>query len=95
MPTKNAVPRWVDDRLQHLSPQVLYDESRRQVEKWGIQRRTPFEWMCYLTEEVGELAEAISEMVYRGGRPEAVEREGIHAATVALKIAEMSMQGGE
>ncbi len=64
-------------------------EGQRQVDKWGIQRRTPFEWMTYLTEEVGELAQAVSEAEYRNGDDNDVVREAIQAATLALKIAEM------
>lgn len=44
-------------------------EGRRQVEKWGIQDRSPFKWMLYLSEEFGELAHAIAENYYRSGKP--------------------------
>ena len=39
-------------------------EHDRQIEKWGYQRRSLFEWITYLTEEVGELAEAVSNIEY-------------------------------
>ncbi|MHB8123770.1 MAG: nucleoside triphosphate pyrophosphohydrolase family protein [Desulfuromonadaceae bacterium] len=46
--------------------------------------------MTYLTEEIGELAEAISEYEYqRGGRRDHVAREAIQAAVLCLKLAEM------
>jgi NTP pyrophosphatase (non-canonical NTP hydrolase) len=45
--------------------------------------------MIYLTEEVGELAEAISEFEYRGGEKENIKKEAIQVATLAAKIAEM------
>lgn len=64
-------------------------ESAQQVLKWGVQERTPFEWMCYLTEETGELAEAISEREYREGTDEQVTMEAIQVATLAIKVAEM------
>jgi NTP pyrophosphatase (non-canonical NTP hydrolase) len=64
-------------------------ESRRQLAKWGVQTRTPAEWMLYLTEEVGELAEAISEREYRDGTSEDVLKEALQVATLALKIAEI------
>ncbi len=58
--------------------------------KWGIQDRTSFEWLTFLAEEVGELAEAINEYEYRGGLSVSVFKEAIQVATLALKIAEMS-----
>jgi len=68
---------------------MVWDENKRQIEKWGVQTRTPAEWMLYLSEEVGELAEAISEREYRNGRNADVLKEAIQVATLALKIAEM------
>lgn len=65
------------------------DESNRQLKKWGIQTVTPFEWMTYLTEEIGELAQAISEFEYGRGPKKNVFEEAIQAATLILKIAEM------
>lgn len=67
----------------------IFSEHERQLEKWGIQDVTPFEWMCYLTEEVGELAEAISEREYRSGSAEHIIGEAIQVATLAAKIASM------
>lgn len=64
-------------------------ESMRQLEKWGIQNVSSFEWMTYLTEEVGELAEAISEHEYRNEEKENIKKEAIQVATLALKIAEI------
>ena len=64
-------------------------EHRRQLAKWGVQTRTAFEWATYLAEEAGEVAKAISEHEYRGGSSDAVVKEAIETATLALKIAEM------
>ncbi|MDD4339237.1 MAG: hypothetical protein PHV00_06105 [Syntrophales bacterium] len=69
--------------------ELVDGENTRQLMKWGIQDRSPFEWMVYLTEEVGELAEAISEHAYRHAPPDGVVTEAIQVATLALKIAEM------
>jgi len=71
----------------------VMQENRRQVEKWGIQDHTPFEWMLYLSEEFGELAQAIAENYYRVGGLDAVVKEAIQVATLALKIAEMYQPG--
>lgn len=68
----------------------ILKEDQRQLRKWGIQERSPFEWMNYLTEEVGELAKAISEAVYRDGDPGQISKEAIQVATLALKISKMS-----
>jgi len=67
----------------------IVNESVRQVNKWGIQVRSAFEWLTYITEELGEMAEAISEHEYRNGSKEKVTSEAIQVATLALKIAEM------
>jgi len=64
-------------------------ESENQVRKWGVQIHTAFEWLTYTTEELGELAEAISEYEYRDGTKEQVIKEAIQVATLTLKIAEM------
>lgn len=69
--------------------EMVWLENDLQVRKWGIQTRTPFEWMTYLTEEVGELAKAINEVQYREEVARKVIKEAIQAATLALKIAEM------
>lgn len=68
---------------------MVSSENIRQRKKWGVQDRTPFEWLTYITEEVGELAEAISEHEYRRGQPSSVVKEAIQAATLCLKVAEM------
>mgnify|MGYP001405657941 CR=1 FL=1 len=65
-------------------------EHKMQVAKWGVQDITSFEWITFLTEEVSELSEAISEYEYRDGISQAMYREAIQVATLALKIAEMS-----
>lgn len=82
---------WKDKMLlsdENLVP-AIFRENEHQIEKWGVQERSPFEWMCFLTEEVGELAEAISEHEYREGRAEDIYKEAIQVATLTLKIAEM------
>ena len=72
---------WLFDQLER--------EHRRQLIKWGIQECTAFEWLAFTTEELGELAEAISEHHYRKSPKEKVVAEAFQVATLALKIAEM------
>lgn len=81
-----------DNELRKIDSLVfaVVNEGKKQVSKWGIQDRSSFEWMAFLTEEVGELAEAISEYEYRGAPATAIANEAIQVATLALKIAEMS-----
>lgn len=69
-------------------------ENYEQIKKWGIQESTSFEWLAYLTEELGELSEAISEHEYRQGTKNDVVKEAIQVATLALKIAEMYKKEG-
>lgn len=78
----------------------VLNELNRQDELFGCQDNVhPFEWMSILSEEVGELAEAINETfsehirhIERGGlhniRNEAIQvaAVAIHAAIVAEKF---------
>ena len=64
-------------------------ENDRQLQKWGVQTHSMFEWLTYTTEELGELAKAIAEEQYRNGNKEDVFKEAIQTATLCLKIAEM------
>jgi len=75
---------WLDD----INPLIREDE--RQIKKWGVQEASPFEWMTYLAEEVGELAAAVSEFIYRDGDQRQISKEAIQVATLALKIAKMA-----
>ena len=68
---------------------LVWKEHIRQIDKWGIQTHSLFEWLAYTTEELGELAKAISEFEYRDGKMEEVVKEAISVATLCLKIAEM------
>jgi NTP pyrophosphatase (non-canonical NTP hydrolase) len=82
-----------DRELKKLNWVVdIHDENNKQIGKWGIQEKTIFEWLAYLTEEVGELSKAISEHYYRIGRKEEIKGEAIQVATLALKIAEMTSE---
>ncbi len=81
--------------LMLVNKEELFDkvlmEHQRQISKWGVQDRSPFEWLCYLTEEIGELNQAVAEYHYRNGSKEEVVKEAIQSITLCLKIAEMFM----
>lgn len=70
---------------------MVQNENQSQIDKWGIQVRSRPEWMLYLTEEIGELADALGEREYRGGTDEHVVKEAIQVITLALKIAEQHL----
>lgn len=87
----NELKQYTDQCLKD-GEWILYKiitESSNQIRKWGTQTRSAFEWLAYTAEELGELAEAISEHEYRNGIKEKVVSEAIQVATLALKIAEM------
>lgn len=69
----------------------IYHENTNQLNKWGIQDHEPSEWLMFLTEEQGELANAVAEWQYRNGNEENVINEAIQVVTLGLKIAEMFM----
>lgn len=81
--------------LELKNPRVfglVKEESLRQISKVGIQDYDPFEWLAYITEEVGELSQAISEFKYRRGLQSNIIKESVQAATLLLKVAEMFLE---
>ena len=68
---------------------LIEAEDERQKAKWGIQCHSPAEWLMFLTEEVGELAEAIADFWFRDGDYESMQAEAVQVATLAIKIAWM------
>lgn len=75
-------------RLHDIDP--IMKEDVRQLSIWGNQKVSPFEWLAYLTEEVGELAKAIISFAYFGSDKKRISEEAIQVATLALKIAKMA-----
>lgn len=73
---------------------VLMGENQNQLQKWGIQTHSAFEWIAFTTEELGSLSKAVSEYEYRRGPILDVVNEAIQVATLALKIAEMYYHEG-
>jgi NTP pyrophosphatase (non-canonical NTP hydrolase) len=70
--------------------QRVLKERNRQDVKWGYpQNNTPFEWLSILTEEVGELAEALNNALFGGdGDLEHAMVEAVQVAAVAVSIVE-------
>lgn len=71
--------------------ELVSKENINQIEKWGWQDHDIFEWLAYITEELGELSNAISEYTYRDGKKKEIVKEAIQTVTLALKIAEMCL----
>lgn len=94
---KDQPGRYKDKCLSHFNElaKLISAENERQLAKWGIQEHTCFAWMAYLTEEVGELAQAINKNNEGQGSREDIIAEAIQVATLALKIAEMQLSSGE
>lgn len=88
---------WTDGRLEHWThlASLVLSEHTRQLAKWGIQTHRPSEWVLFTTEELGELAKAVSEHQYRSGSTDEIVKEAIQVATLSLKIAEMAMMEAE
>ncbi len=57
--------------------ELIKKENKDQIDKWGIQETIPSEWMLFTMEELGELAEAISEYEYRNGSVKNIVNEAI------------------
>lgn len=69
--------------------EMVLAENLRQIRKWGIQDHDAFKWLAFVTEEHGELSNAIAEWYFRGGLQSDIVKEAIQEATLCLKIAEM------
>lgn len=75
--------------MRHINTDVLAERCR-QNEKWGLQRHSHGDWLMILTEEVGEVAEAMQNAKGWGKETDAsnLYEELIHVAAVASAIAE-------
>lgn len=83
-----------DNELELLNFMIQHikEEHKKQIKKWGIQTHSIFEWNNYLTEELGELSEALADYEYERGGAINAYMEAIQVATLSLKIAEMMQQ---
>lgn len=77
----------LDEGLPDKAFDLIRDEDKAQIKKWGYQLHTKFEWLAFLTEEVGELSAAMAEYHFRDGKSENISKEATQVATLALKIA--------
>lgn len=73
-----------DTDNQHFIWHAILAERRRQDEKWGADRQQSHElWLTIMTEELGELAEAILK-----GESKNIWKELIHVLAVGVAYAE-------
>lgn len=80
----------VDYGIEKEGHILIDDEDHRQIEKWGVQKHSYFEWLAFITEELGELSRAISEYHFRNGDRDDIVREATQIATLAIKVAVMA-----
>jgi len=90
MPSKSD---WRDRRLSAFTElaQLVKTENRRQIALWGVQSHSLFCWLSILGEEVGEMNKAALKAECDNKSLVGLRDEAIHAATMALKVAEMAM----
>ena len=82
--------------ITDLTLAAIKGEGMRQDHKWGEQNHDPSVWLAILTEEVGELAQAILADRFDSGRDEklhdshhvSMEMEAIQVAAVAAHFIE-------
>ena len=65
--------------------QLIIIERKKQHKKWGDQNHNDFKWLAILTEEVGELAEAVLHDEFGGKAAGMTEEELLHVAAVAVQ----------
>lgn len=76
----------VDREIRKEALSKIFAERRRQNAKWGEQNHDDYVWLAILTEEVGELAQAMLEARFRGsqGTRSSINEELVQVAAVAL-----------
>lgn len=92
----------MDVNLERLKLKVLKDvnaERIRQDNKWGFQRHPYGKWLGILTEEFGEVGQAINRIHFPDDAKESdaddLYTELIHVAAVSVAIAEQLIEERE
>lgn len=79
-------------KIPHLAStalQSVMQEMQAQDKKWGADRDHDLsDWNLILTEEIGELAEAILHLKFGGEKKYGLRKEAMQVAAVALQIIE-------
>jgi NTP pyrophosphatase (non-canonical NTP hydrolase) len=74
----------------NLALRAVWQERKRQDEKWGEQNHSPEWYYLILAEEVGEVAQAILQTRFGGehGGIDKIAKEVLHVAAVAVAMLE-------
>jgi NTP pyrophosphatase (non-canonical NTP hydrolase) len=65
---------------------MIEEELKRQDEKWGADREQPdYVWLLILVEEIGEVAKAILERMFRDGPISDVDMEVLQTTAVGMQ----------
>lgn len=73
---------------------LVADERARQNAKWGEQTHHDFVWLAILMEEVGELAQAITQTEHGGPHAGTAKAELVQVAAVAVQWIECMERRG-
>lgn len=74
-----------DSTIQRRAVGLVLEERDRQDLKWGDQRHDPYTWLAILTEEIGEVSQAILHDTYGGRAAGTLQEELVQATAVALQ----------
>lgn len=66
----------------------VYEERKKQVNKWGLQNHSPADYLMILGEEVGEVNRAALEAHFHGANLKPYRNELIQVAAVAIAMIE-------
>jgi len=69
---------------------MIRNEDEAQIRQWGYQTHSMWTWLAFITEELGELSQAISEYAFREGHKQDIVDEANQVATLAAKFAVMA-----
>ena len=78
------------EQVEQVFKAIRY-EREQQYLKWGDQEHDDYRWLAILTEEVGELAEAILHGEFGGKAEGMTVDELIHVAAVAVQWLEKKL----
>lgn len=68
----------------------IFDERKRQDQKWGIQKHGAYKWLAIIMEELGEASEAALEADACNLSPEEYENELLQTAASCVAAIECS-----
>lgn len=73
---------------------LIAAERQRQNDKWGEQNHDSFTWLAILTEEIGEVAQAVLHDRFGGKAAGTLQTEIIHVAAVVVQWIECTWRNG-